>query len=76
MKQQPKIVREVEPTVFNPVIQYVGGKEDGMEFTYVEVLLEDGSKGGAWKCPSIPGYLKQVFVPWESPTPTFPSDDE
>ncbi len=70
----PKIVREVPGQTFGQAIQYVGGSCDGLEFTYVEVELEDGKKCGAWKCPTFPGYLKQVFVPFESDIPTFPGD--
>jgi hypothetical protein len=60
---RPKIIsHEPSPTPFRS--EMGGGPNDGMCFDLVRVQLESGDESWAFTCNAMPGYFRQVFVPW------------
>jgi len=43
----------------------MGGANDGKEFRMVKAQMDDGSVCWFWACNTMPGYFRQVFVPWD-----------
>lgn len=47
-----------------------GGAKDGMSFQLVNTQMDNGEVLGLWVCNTLPGYYKQVFVPWDFEHPS------
>jgi len=68
----PKIVDHM-PSDKHPFrLEFREGANDGLCFTMVDVLLEDGTQTCAFTCNERTGYFRQVFVRWDSALPTIP----
>lgn len=45
------------------VVEFKGGSNDGLKFTLIDGVAEDGREITAWTCNHRPGYFRQVFIP-------------
>lgn len=63
LPESPKIV-SFKPPEMGFSTGKRGGKDDGVEFTMVEAVLENGKTEYLFRCNTMDGFFKQVFIPY------------